>query len=229
MLTPRTGYSNTGVIPFPRLPSTSSLMSLDDTPIKDRRSSVGRRLASKSCTSLAGAGGFIHPGTPSRTTSLSEFGNLSVQSPMSIVNSFERSDSRASGRQSASPERPERRSPVPSLFRPMPPSPTKPQSARPSADARPVPHFDPDDLPSPFLKKVDGSRFPTAASAPPLPLPQQKPPAPRPSLPGRAIRTSLGSKPSLSSRLLAARAQAGAAGVGVLGAAGSHLRGKSTS
>ncbi|KAL8280744.1 hypothetical protein RQP46_006748 [Phenoliferia psychrophenolica] len=234
---------NVGGIPFPRLPSTSSLMSLDDTPIKDRRTSTGRRLASKSCTSLSGlSGGYIHPGTPSRTASLSEFGNLSVASPMSVTSFDDPRDGGSPSTQGshngslhASPERPERRSPVPGAFRPMPPSPTKTHFAaaapRPSLDPRPVPQFDPDDLPSPFLKKMDGSRFPTAASAVP---PQSKAPMPRPALPGRAVRTSLGSKPTLSTRLLAARAQAGAAsGVDEVGrrllGVGNHLRNKSTS
>lgn len=242
------GPDSNAAIPFPRLSSTSSVMSLDDTPLKDRLPSLDRRLASRSMHDLAGSAALQRDsshGTPSRTTSLSDFANTpsisgATPSPMSVASFGRRSDSAASHRQSGSPERrPDVPSPVPSVvpFRPTPSlSPTKPSSGatRPSPDPRPVPRFDPDDLPSPFLKKADPSRFPSASSAPVAPVAAQagKPPVPRPSLPARAVRTSLGSKPSLSSRLLAARAQSGA-GVDEVGrrllGVGGHLRGKSTS
>ncbi|GAA6043666.1 hypothetical protein JCM8097_008596 [Rhodosporidiobolus ruineniae] len=57
-------------LPFPRVSSSSSLMSLDDTPTKPHPASpsLRRRLASKSMHDLSGAGGYH---TPTRTISVS--------------------------------------------------------------------------------------------------------------------------------------------------------------
>ncbi|KAM0748632.1 hypothetical protein T439DRAFT_69002 [Meredithblackwellia eburnea MCA 4105] len=278
--------SNAFAIPFPRLSSASSLMSLDDTPVKEKITSVGRRLASKSMYDLASAAGFgPNSGTPSRATTISEFGNLTIastapssattassvsvvaaatissqyqpnQSPMSVTGSsfgqrsesISRSMGSPSRRQSSSPKRPDAPSPVLVPFRPTPPSPTKAPSSgglgappsmltgngstssyggssgRPSPDQRSLPQFDPDDMPSPFLKKTDSSRFPSSTSSSassattvssagstteglaPAPPPKAAIAGSRLLLPGRA-RSSMGTKPSLSSRLLAARAQ----------------------
>lgn len=61
--------SGGGGMPFPRVNSSSSLMSLDDTPTKDPSPSLRRRLASKSMHNLQGAAG--HLGTPTRSHSAS--------------------------------------------------------------------------------------------------------------------------------------------------------------
>ncbi|GAA5883617.1 hypothetical protein JCM16303_004917 [Sporobolomyces ruberrimus] len=57
------------ILPFPRISSSSSLMSLDDTPIKTNSPSLRRRLASKSMHDLHGQSGTIT--TPTRTVSIS--------------------------------------------------------------------------------------------------------------------------------------------------------------
>ncbi|GAA5890408.1 hypothetical protein JCM8208_004860 [Rhodotorula glutinis] len=56
-------------MPFPRVNSSSSLMSLDDTPTKEPSPSLRRRLASKSMHNLQGAAGYL--GTPTRSHSAS--------------------------------------------------------------------------------------------------------------------------------------------------------------
>jgi len=56
-------------MPFPRVNSSSSLMSLDDTPTKEASPSLRRRLASKSMHNLQGAAGYL--GTPTRSHSAS--------------------------------------------------------------------------------------------------------------------------------------------------------------
>ncbi|ORY87514.1 hypothetical protein BCR35DRAFT_40232 [Leucosporidium creatinivorum] len=206
-------------------------MSLDnDTPIKAAPSSLRRRLASKSMHDLAGPGGFIS--TPSRAISSGD------SSPMSITRDF--------GRRSESVNSPTKRSLPPLEVRdpPKSPSPRPPTSAQlppavaPRAQTAPsvlppsaAPHnpYD-DDVPSPFLKKMDGSRFPSASNLPT----KSATVSGRPSGPlaaARGTRQSLGSKPTMGSRLLAARAQA-AAGVDEVGrristATAGHLRGKS--
>lgn len=227
------GCSNSSGLPFPRLSSTSSLMSLDnDTPIKAAPSSLRRRLASKSMHDLAGPGGFIS--TPSRAISSGE------SSPMSITNSF--------GRRSESVNSPTKRSLPPLEVRdpPKSPSPRPPSASQlppavparaqtapsvlpPSASAPPLNPYD-DDVPSPFLKKMDATRFPSASNLPTKSATVSSRPS-GPLAAARGSRQSLGSKPSMSSRLLAARAQA-AAGVDEVGrristATTGHLRGKS--
>ncbi|GAA6058203.1 hypothetical protein JCM3770_005010 [Rhodotorula araucariae] len=60
--------SGIGALPFPRVNSSSSLMSLDDTPTKDPSPSLRRRLASKSMHNLQAAAAV---GTPTRSHSAS--------------------------------------------------------------------------------------------------------------------------------------------------------------
>lgn len=110
---------------------------------------------------------------------------------------------------------------------PPPPSPTKSRTLESVTNATP-PRYDPDELPSPFIKKMDANRFPNATNSKPSP----------PLLPGRTVSsTNLTSaaaggrsRPSMASRLLATRAQA-QAGVDEVGrrlsGAGAHLRGRS--
>ncbi|GAA6010380.1 hypothetical protein JCM11491_006296 [Sporobolomyces phaffii] len=73
------------VLPFPRISSSSSLMSLDDTPIKSNSPSLRRRLASKSMHDLHGQSGSIT--TPTRTVSISNDALRAVanRSPITIA------------------------------------------------------------------------------------------------------------------------------------------------
>lgn len=218
--------SNAGPLPFPRLSSTSSLMSLDnDTPVKAAPGSLRRRLASKSMHDLAGHGSF--PSTPSRAISSGD------SSPMSLTKEF--------GRRSEANTSPTKRSFPPSDVRDPPKSPsravsqqvhpplpsrtqTAPGALPPSSSAPPLTPYDDDDVPSPFIKKMDGSRFPSASNLPTKAATVSgRPSAPLVGAAGRRQSMSA-AKPSMSSRLLAARA-------GAISAAdkltGGHARGKS--
>lgn len=198
-------------------------MSLDDTPLKaPPASALRRRLASKSMHDLAGAGAFP-VSTPSRALSIGSDG-----SPMSVASAgFGRrseaggSPTKRSDKQSNGPD-----SPSPSLPVHLPAPP--PRAGTAPAILSHHATYDEDDVPSPFLKKTDGSRFP---SGPPIPG-KAATVAGRATaqVPVRSTRASLGSKPTMASKLLAARAQAGASVDEVgrrLSSVGGHLRGKS--
>ncbi|KAI5475150.1 G2-specific protein kinase [Pseudohyphozyma bogoriensis] len=212
-------------LPFPRLPSSSSLMSLDDTPIKERAINMGRRLTSKSMHDLAsrytsqesspaGPSDAGFPPHPNRSPTRQSFGRRSDSAASARSGHSSHSGHSTPVEVSAPFDLPAMPSPV--SFRPTPPSPPK-AASRPSIDSsRSAPllsRYDPDDLPSPFIKKMDASRFP---GAPPLPtaagvagtgkvVPPARPPPAR-----------------------AARAQAGVDEIGRrLSSAGVHVRGKS--
>ncbi|GAA5864111.1 hypothetical protein JCM1840_000705 [Sporobolomyces johnsonii] len=169
-------------LPFPRISSSSSLMSLDDTPIKTNTASLRRRLASKSMHDLTGGGSIP---TPTRTVSMSEaLRAVADRSPITV-------STQASPLLSAQPaplgslEHPSSNSALPPtrhLSSPaLPPAPMTTQSAPPTAAI-----YD-DDVPSPFLKKPVSIASSRITSAPPA-------------------RSS--SKPPILSRLLATRAHA---------------------
>ncbi|BGP40904.1 hypothetical protein JCM10450v2_004909 [Rhodotorula kratochvilovae] len=207
--------SGIGALPFPRVSSSSSLMSLDDTPTKDPSPSLRRRLASKSMHNLQVA---ATVGTPTRSHSASN-DNL-------------RGTSASHARRSPSLITIPIAAPLPTSvsvheFHTVPNSPTKPTRPSPtlsntssssipavppiharhlSSPAAPTSHAAPhpayaydDDVPSPFLKKP-------AASAPGrLPPPVTAPAS------GTAPRPSKG---PMFGRFLASRAMSLASGHG---------------
>lgn len=267
---------------FPRLPSSSSLMSLDnDTPTKATPVSLRKRLASRSMYDLKAAAAPF-PSMPSRSplptrydssidlarlAATSEYSS-STSSTRTIdanagltapVASFGRRSGSASG---GSPTKPSSlsssfttnhsRSPTaPASFRPtvasraltapagLPSTGTitdlsnlsiTPTTSAHNSPAQHSPIYDDDNLPSPFLKKMDGTRFPSAPSSASLSttsgsvgtsgrgslggIGESSRARRAPLVPTRAAKTSLGGassgapRPSMASRLLATRAQA---------------------
>ncbi|SCZ89469.1 BZ3500_MvSof-1268-A1-R1_Chr9g10420 [Microbotryum saponariae] len=224
-------------IAFPRVSSVSSLMSLDETPIKVTANSVTRRrLASKSMHNLASAAGYASSvnSTPSRPASSASNGSSSsmAPSPRFVQNEFLSarrsqtavSPSRGAGLSRSSHERastltiPTSPCPAPysgSTIPPMPQSPKRSHTAPAATNASGLhsnPYDDDGDVPSPFLKKADPSRFPLPP--PPAAATGRTSATVSGRGPGRALgagasRASLGGKPvSMASKLLSARAQA---------------------
>lgn len=126
-------------------------------------------------------------------------------------------------------------SPSSSLFRPLAPSRTATAPAALDHHHRASPIYDDDNLPSPFLKKLDSSRFPTASntasptilssatsSAHTSPTLLSRPSLPTsasttslrqagraaPAIPSRAPPSASANRPSMATRLLNSRAQA---------------------
>ncbi|GAA5846101.1 hypothetical protein JCM3766R1_001366 [Sporobolomyces carnicolor] len=161
------------ILPFPRISSSSSLMSLDDTPIKTNSPSLRRRLASKSMHDLHGQAGTMS--TPTRTVSISNDALRAVanRSPVTVAPPI------LSRPPSAPvPEQPSLVPPhaaphtraysnpnSPSLLPPLPHSTSAPSTVDPSqlhnyrphagaaAASQQQPILYDDDVPSPFLKK----------------------------------------------------------------------------
>ncbi|GEM07962.1 G2-specific protein kinase [Rhodotorula toruloides] len=198
-----------GALPFPRVNSSSSLMSLDDTPTKDYNSSpsLRRRLASKSMHNLQVAGSLATPSrsmSPSndnlRATAAAQAARRSpslITIPISapLPTSVSVSNLHAAGGNGLP-------SPTFSIHS-APPVPTNhhqrqassPERIARSAPSQPLPTYHDDDVPSPFLKK-------------PAPNTTRLPPPPPPP----AATTRSGKGPILQ-RLLSTRAAA-AAGLG---------------
>jgi len=161
LLTTLAIFSNAGsstfqILPFPRISSSSSLMSLDDTPIKTNSPSLRRRLASKSMHDLHGQSGTIT--TPTRTVSISNDALRAVanRSPVTIAPPIlSRPPSAPVPEQPSLLPQPAPHSRAysnpnsPSLMPPLPHSVSAPSTVNPSNQ-----HilYD-DDMPSPFLKK----------------------------------------------------------------------------
>lgn len=161
-------------------------MSLD-TPLKNAPSNR-LRLASKSMYDLSAAGGYSNL-TPSRvsagimedsTGSPAPFGRRSASNASRFP--LRRSIGSSDVAESPIPLRPSR------PYRTT----TAPTGAYSSPSAR---MYDDNDLPSPYLKKGDGMRMPSASGA----LPGNH---------GRPARISLGPKPSMGARFLASKGQA---------------------
>lgn len=180
--------NTTTSIPFPRLPSSSSLMSLD-TPLKSVPNSTRRRLASKSMFDLASAGGFPLS-TPSRAISgvsldpgQRQSNNLNADSPslrhapsasrLGMGRSYGHTEMLAS----------------PAPLRPIAPSRTStaPPTVQSSYDSPSISTYENDDIPSPFLKKGDGLSRVAAGSQVNKAGVVARPPV-------RSTRMSLGSK-----------------------------------
>ncbi|GAA5939203.1 hypothetical protein JCM1841_003175 [Sporobolomyces salmonicolor] len=174
-------------LPFPRISSSSSLMSLDDTPIKMNPASLRRRLASKSMHDLTGGGSIS---TPTRTVSMSEaLRAVADRSPITV-------STQASPLLSAHPAPLGSLEPAPNSG--LPPtrhlsSPALPPATMATQSAPPTAAIYDDDVPSPFLKKPVSVASSRITSAPPS-------------------RSS--SKPPILSRLLATRAHAAQASGG---------------
>ncbi|GAA5832874.1 hypothetical protein JCM5353_003737 [Sporobolomyces roseus] len=150
------GSNTFQILPFPRISSSSSLMSLDDTPIKTNSPSLRRRLASKSMHDLHGQSGTIT--TPTRTVSISNDALRAVanRSPVTIAPPIlSRPPSAPVPEQPSLLPQPAPHSRAysnpnsPSLMPPLPHSVSAPSTVNPSNQ-----HilYD-DDMPSPFLKK----------------------------------------------------------------------------
>ncbi|KDE06769.1 NEK protein kinase [Microbotryum lychnidis-dioicae p1A1 Lamole] len=224
-------------IAFPRVSSVSSLMSLDETPIKVTANSVTRRrLASKSMHNLASAAGYASSvnSTPSRPASSASNGSSSSMAPSPRIGQNEflsarRSQTAVSPSRGASLSRssherastltiPTSPCPAPYSGSTIPPVPQSPKRAHiaPAATNASGRHSNPceddGDVPSPFLKKADPSRFPLPP--PPAAATGRTSATVSGRGPGRALgagasRASLGGKPvSMASKLLSARAQA---------------------
>lgn len=193
-------------------------MSLDDTPVKIPPNSLRRRLATKSMHDLAGAAGFGF--SPSRTAVPRDLSLHMARSPRlpqtqvapSPARSSSVSRSVSSVALASAPASPSIRAPCQSL------APCR-SSTAPPAMPRPPPVYDnEDDMPSPFLKKTDATRFPSATTTATVCASGAqglKPAAPSSTPSGssaatKSTRPSIGSKPTMASRLLAARAQASA-------------------
>ena len=265
---------------FPRLPSSSSLMSLDnDTPTKPTPTSLRKRLASRSMYDLKAAAAPF-PSMPSRSPlptrydSSIDLARLAANSEYSSSTSSTRTIDANAGltapvasfgrRSGGSPTKGSAlassfttnhsRSPTaPASFRPtvasraltapagLPSTGTitdlSTLSITPTTSAHNSPHhspmYDDDNLPSPFLKKIDGARFPSAPSSVSLSntagsvgtagasgrgsmggIGETSRARRAPLVPTRSAKTSLGGastaapRPSMASRLLATRAQA---------------------
>ncbi|GAA5979101.1 hypothetical protein JCM11641_004973 [Rhodosporidiobolus odoratus] len=203
--------SNAGSgLPFPRVSSSSSLMSLDDTPTKPHHASpsLRRRLASKSMHDLSAGAAYS---TPSRAISASNDNlraaaaaqqHLPHRSPslMSLPSVATVNDLTAQAHPPVPTIPPHARhlsSPALSGSGISPPLPSS--AAMQQTTSLPTYTYSEDDVPSPFLKKP-------ASSAPPGRLPTQ----------GTAQQAGRPSKPPLLSRLLTTRAASatGAAGAG---------------
>lgn len=220
-------------ISFPRVSSVSSLMSLDDTPVKAAPQSLRRRLASKSMHNLTGPGSA--EATPSRGISTGPTSGYSTRStaagrlsPTKQVTKPRGSDASMATIElgisqvgiDSHPNSPtliakpnpiglpsSRSNSAPGTIGPPPLAPRPTPASVHSAPSIPA-YFDQDDMPSPFLKKADASRFPggpgqagsaamgRAASAGAVPM------ARKPS------RVSLAGKPTMAARLLKTQAQA---------------------
>ncbi|GAA6060618.1 hypothetical protein JCM10212_004597 [Sporobolomyces blumeae] len=158
-------------LPFPRISSSSSLMSLDDTPIKSSSPSLRRRLASKSMHDLHGNAGTLT--TPTRTVSISNDALRAVanRSPVTIAPPvLSRPLSAPASEQQQQQQQSVQYNPgYPSLHpsaiaHPQPPAPHYRAYSNPNSPSLPpLPHstsapptstilYD-DDVPSPFLKK----------------------------------------------------------------------------
>jgi len=155
-LSSNAGSNTFQILPFPRISSSSSLMSLDDTPIKTNSPSLRRRLASKSMHDLHGQSATIT--TPTRTVSISNDALRAVanRSPVTIAPPIlSRPPSAPVPEQPSLLPQPAPHSRAysnpnsPSLMPPLPHSVSAPSTVNPSNQ-----HilYD-DDMPSPFLKK----------------------------------------------------------------------------
>ncbi|GAA5824592.1 hypothetical protein JCM11251_000487 [Rhodosporidiobolus azoricus] len=209
--------SNAGSLAFPRVSSSSSLMSLDDTPTKQHHASpsLRRRLASKSMHDLSAAGSYH---TPSRAMSASN-DNLRA-----AALAQQQHQSQYAIPPQRSPSLHSLHSPTASDFAPpvpqIPPhsrhlsSPALPVSSIPMTHTLSAPssvmvsspslpnythtYASEDDVPSPFLKKpahsAPAGRLPTSSST--------------------STITAKPSKPPLLTRLLTTRAGAAVSGGG---------------
>ncbi|GAA5929336.1 uncharacterized protein JCM15063_004123 [Sporobolomyces koalae] len=150
------------ILPFPRISSSSSLMSLDDTPIKPSSPSLRRRLASKSMFDLHGQAGTIT--TPTRTVSISNDALRAVanRSPVTIAPPLlSRPPSAPVPEQTSLLPQPAQHTRAysnpnsPALLPPLPHSISAPSSVDPSQLYHQHHQQDlyDDDVPSPFLKK----------------------------------------------------------------------------
>lgn len=229
--------SNASMLPLPRVNSATSLMSLDmDTPVKSKSSTssssssgdMRRRLASKSMHDL-GAAAAAQSGsaaTPSR-------GVRSSAEPMPLPFGRRSESSATSPRRRAQSTAAADTSPLLQL-----PHVPQSRSAEPSpvttsgfSFSKPTPPYrtstapvaltlhDDDDIPSPFIKKIEHGKFASSSNLAALAARGQQQATGLPTstssssvrtVPTRASRISLGSgaRTKLSDRLLATRAQA---------------------
>ncbi|GAA6005558.1 uncharacterized protein JCM10292_006697 [Rhodotorula paludigena] len=206
--------SGIGGLPFPRVSSSSSLMSLDDTPTKDHSPSLRRRLASKSMHNLQGAASLS---TPSRAHSASNdnlrgtAASQARRSPSLITipishplpTSVSVVDLPYMARTGSAGSSAGGVSPTLSIHSAPPvPGPSSPHAraySSPAATSCPPVYTYDDDVPSPFLKKQPVNVVP-GRLPPPVPSVAT----------GSAPRAA---KPPILTRLLASRAAA-AAGLG---------------
>ncbi|GAA5898323.1 uncharacterized protein JCM6883_000991 [Sporobolomyces salmoneus] len=187
------------ILPFPRISSSSSLMSLDDTPIKTNSPSLRRRLASKSMHDLHGQSGTMT--TPTRTVSISNDALRAVanRSPVTVAPPIlSRPPSAPVPEQPSLQPHPAAHTRAysnpnsPALLPPLPHSTSAPSTVDPSQlqtyrqQQQQQILFD-DDVPSPFLKK-----------------PQSMPMSGRQNSTGGVAKSV---KQPILSRLLASRAQ----------------------